>query len=62
MRSRMLTGVAAVVALLICYPLSYHQVAAKYQSNPTVQTIYQPLMWVEEQMLTSHGDVAVPGT
>ncbi|MCA9029531.1 MAG: hypothetical protein KDA66_01915 [Planctomycetaceae bacterium] len=58
--SRALVAFVALAAFLVCYPLSYHQVASQYESNPTVQTIYQPLIWVEEQLMSSTSSDELP--
>lgn len=58
--SRLFAGIAALLLVLVLYPISYRLVGVRFEKNPSVKTFYQPLLWVEEQMLSGTA-ARVPG-
>ena len=47
-----MAGIAAFLLVLTLYPISYRVVGVRFEKNPSVKTFYQPLLWVEEQMIS----------
>jgi hypothetical protein len=52
--ARVLVAALLVLGGLIAYPISY-QLGSRFEQHPTVKTFYQPLHWVEQQLMSATG-------